>query len=33
MIGGETAAQWIAAALLFGVCHWVFRVGTPRRLQ
>jgi len=24
------AAQWIAAAVLFGVCYWVFRVGTPR---
>jgi hypothetical protein len=24
------AAQWIAAALLFGVCYWVFRAGTPR---
>jgi hypothetical protein len=32
MINGGCAAQWIAAALLFGVCHWVFRVGTPRRL-
>ncbi|MEA3160902.1 MAG: hypothetical protein QOD95_2450 [Gammaproteobacteria bacterium] len=32
MIDGGTAAPWIAAALLFGVCHWVFRVGTPRRL-
>jgi putative OPT family oligopeptide transporter len=27
------AAQWIAAALLFGVCYWVFRVGTPRHLK
>jgi putative OPT family oligopeptide transporter len=24
------AAQWIAAALLFGVCYWIFRAGTPR---
>jgi putative OPT family oligopeptide transporter len=24
------AAQWIAAALLFGICYWVFRAGTPR---
>jgi len=32
MIDGGTAAPWIAAALLSGVCHWVFRVGTPRRL-
>jgi hypothetical protein len=32
MTNGGTAAQWIAAALLFGVCHRVFRVGTPRRL-
>jgi putative OPT family oligopeptide transporter len=27
------AAQWIAAAVLFGVCYWVFRVGTPRHLK
>jgi hypothetical protein len=33
MINGGTAAQWIAAALLFGVCYWVFRVGTPRQLK
>jgi hypothetical protein len=33
MIDGESAAQFIAAALLSGVCHWVFRVGTPRRLD
>jgi hypothetical protein len=32
MIDGGTAAPWIAAALLFGVCHWVFRAGAPRRL-
>jgi putative OPT family oligopeptide transporter len=25
------AAQWIAAALLLGVCYWIFRAGTPRR--
>jgi putative OPT family oligopeptide transporter len=25
------AAQWIAAAILFGVCYWIFRAGTPRR--
>jgi hypothetical protein len=25
------AAQWIAAALLLGVCYWTFRAGTPRR--
>jgi len=25
------AAQWIAALLLFGVCYWIFRAGTPRR--
>jgi len=31
MINGGTAAQWIAAALPSGVCHWVFRAGTPRR--
>jgi uncharacterized oligopeptide transporter (OPT) family protein len=24
-------AQWIAALLLFGVCYWTFRAGTPRR--
>jgi putative OPT family oligopeptide transporter len=24
------AAQWIAAALLFGICYWIFRAGTPR---
>jgi putative OPT family oligopeptide transporter len=23
-------AQWIAAVLLFGVCYWIFRAGTPR---
>ena len=23
-------AQWIAAAILFGVCYWIFRAGTPR---
>jgi hypothetical protein len=33
MINGGAAAQWIAAALLFGICHWVFRVGTPRQLK
>jgi len=27
------AAQWIAAAVLFGVCYWVFRAGTPRHLK
>jgi hypothetical protein len=32
MINGGTSAQWIAAALLSGVCYWVFRAGTPRRL-
>jgi putative OPT family oligopeptide transporter len=25
------AGQWIAALLLFGVCYWIFRAGTPRR--
>jgi putative OPT family oligopeptide transporter len=25
------AGQWVAAILLFGVCYWVFRAGTPRR--
>jgi putative OPT family oligopeptide transporter len=25
------AAQWVAAAILFGVCYWIFRAGTPRR--
>ena len=25
------AAQWIAAVLLFGVCYWIFRAGTPLR--
>lgn len=25
------AAQWIAAAILFGICYWIFRAGTPRR--
>jgi putative OPT family oligopeptide transporter len=25
------AAQWIAAVLLFGICYWIFRAGTPRR--
>jgi putative OPT family oligopeptide transporter len=25
------AAQWIAALLLFGVCYWIYRAGTPRR--
>jgi putative OPT family oligopeptide transporter len=24
-------AQWFAALLLFGICYWIFRVGTPRR--
>jgi putative OPT family oligopeptide transporter len=24
-------AQWVAALLLFGVCCWIFRAGTPRR--
>jgi putative OPT family oligopeptide transporter len=24
-------AKWIAALLLFGVCYWIFRAGTPRR--
>jgi hypothetical protein len=33
MISGATAAQLIAAALPFGVCHRVFRVAAPRRLQ
>ncbi len=23
--------QWVAALLLFGVCYWIFRAGTPRR--
>jgi hypothetical protein len=32
MTPGAPAAQWIAAALLFGICYWVFRVGTTRRL-
>jgi putative OPT family oligopeptide transporter len=25
------AAQWVAAAILCGVCYWIFRAGTPRR--
>ncbi len=25
------AGQWVAAILLFGICYWVFRAGTPRR--
>jgi putative OPT family oligopeptide transporter len=24
-------AQWLAAVLLFGVCYWIYRAGTPRR--
>jgi putative OPT family oligopeptide transporter len=24
-------AKWFAAILLFGICYWVFRAGTPRR--
>jgi len=24
-------AKWFAAALLLGICYWVFRAGTPRR--
>jgi hypothetical protein len=32
MINGGTVAPWIAAALLSGACHWVFRAGAPRRL-
>jgi putative OPT family oligopeptide transporter len=24
-------AQWFAALLLFGICWWIFRAGTPRR--
>jgi putative OPT family oligopeptide transporter len=24
-------AQWIAAVVLFGICYWIFRAGTPRR--
>jgi hypothetical protein len=27
---GATAIPWMAAALLFGICCWVLRVGTPR---
>ena len=30
---GTSAAQRIAAARLFGICHWVFRAGTPRLLK
>jgi hypothetical protein len=30
---GTSAAQRIAAALLFGICRWVFCVGTPRPLK
>jgi putative OPT family oligopeptide transporter len=25
------AAQWVAAALLLGICYWIYRAGTPRR--
>ena len=25
------AGKWVAALLLFGVCFWIFRAGTPRR--